>query len=98
MDEILDLIESVSEGFPTYSYVCFDGGRRNRVSHVMHFKDKEDVKLKTYRTIPANSQGGSYNKLFPQCKIIIKNIYFSGDHETCTRKLKLNKCCVAALD
>ena len=51
LDEILDLIESVSEGFPIYSYVCFDGGRSNRVSHVMHFKDKEDVKLKTYRTI-----------------------------------------------
>ena len=30
MDEIVDLTESVSEGFPTYSYILYNGGETTR--------------------------------------------------------------------
>lgn len=90
---VRDVINKLSEIEFNIDYVRFDGGNSKRAFQFMHFKDKEDAKLKNYTII---------NPFYPNQKVTVimdyshnvkkirNNIYSSGDHDTCTRKLKLN--------
>ena len=72
-------------------YICFDGASNNRSFQQMHFKDSEDQKMKNYTTKNPFRPSQEVTLLMDYSHNIKKlrnNIHYSGDHESCTRKLQ----------
>ena len=73
-------------------YVCFDGGKSNRPFQLMNFKDKNDAIEKNVTSINPFKPSERVTFIMDfshNMKKFRNNLYSSGDHEFCTRKLKL---------
>lgn len=91
---VWDLISKLNEIDINIDYVCFDGSSNNRAFQFMHFTDKEDSKNKNFTTINPYNPSETVTMIMDyshNIKKIRNNIYASGDHEICTRKLKLKE-------
>ena len=90
---VWDAISKLYEIDVGIDYLCFDGGSSNTAFQLMHFENEEDAALKNYTTVSPYRQTDKLTLIMDyshNIKKIRNNIHSSGDHEVCTRKLKLN--------
>lgn len=89
---VWNMISAIAQYGFSIKYVCFDGGNSNRAFQLMHFKDKENAFENTFTTVNPFLPSERITFIMDyshNIKKIRNNIYSSGDHEICTRKLKI---------
>ena len=90
---IWNMISALGQYGFSIKYACFDGGSSKRAFQLMHFANKEDAMEKNFTTLNPFSQNENITLIMDyshNIKKIRNNIYASGEHEMCTRKLKRN--------